>query len=108
MSNITQDNVNAVRNGIAFKLNYNVPYYATIQDATTVITDQDHFPYKRNFRGVYNDSSPTVFEREAGWRPRHDDCYKEMVTPTYYRPNYCWQAPCSTVFPCDAGAPISS
>jgi hypothetical protein len=105
---VTQNNINAVRDGIAHKLNYNVPFYGSIQDTSNVITDQDHFPYNRYFRGVYNESKPIVFEREAGWRPRNDACYKQIVAPTYYRPKYCWEGPCSTIYPCDPEGPVSA
>jgi hypothetical protein len=100
-NHINRDNVDAIKNQIAYKLNYSTPFYATIQNATATITDQDQFPYQRYFRGVYNDTTPTVMEREAGWRPRYDDCYKQIVTPTYYRPNFCWEGPCSTIYPCN-------
>lgn len=100
-------NVDAVRDQIARKLNYSTPFYATIQNATATITDQDQFPYQRYFRGVHNQHQPTVFEREAGWRPRNDNCYKQILTPTYYRPEFCWEGPCTTVYPCDPNIPPS-
>lgn len=35
----------------------------------TTLTDMDHFPYRRFFRGVYYESEPVIFGREAGYRP---------------------------------------
>ena len=98
--NYTQSNVDAVRSQIGSKLNYNVPYYATMPSAGSVLTDMDQFPYKRFFRGVYYEDTPTVFEREAGWRPRKDECYVELVVPDIKRAHYCWEYPCTTCKPC--------
>jgi hypothetical protein len=102
---ITQNNVDAIRYQIGYKLNYNVPYYATRNTTGSVITDMDQFPYKRYFRGVYYEDTPTIFEREAGWRPRHDECYTDLVVPTICKPNYCWEYPCSTCVRCKGKAP---
>ena len=75
-------------------------YFPTSEQSSSVITDQDHFPYKRYFRGVYDSPYPTIMEREAGFRPRNDNCYKPMGNPEAKKVDYCWQYPCSTVFPC--------
>ena len=80
-----------------------MPYYATVKEAGEVLTDYDTFPYPRWFRGVYDSPVPIVAEREAGWRPRHDSCYKmekpcSEVASKY--PNHCMQSACSTVYPC--------
>ena len=98
---INMQNVNAVRQGIAQKINYNCPYYPTIDDATSVVTDQDHHPYTRFFRGEYNVADPIVFEREAGFRTRNDNCYRLNCAGTPVRkPEYCLTIPCSTTLPC--------
>ena len=95
-------NVGNVRTQIARKKDPN-PYHATTQQAVQVITDYDTFPYPRYYRGVPDSSVPIVAEREAGWRPRHDGCYRvnqpPSMTPGPY-PNHCFQSACSTVFPC--------
>lgn len=99
-SYITQQNVNNVRAQILQK-QQSCPYYATVGDASSVITDYDTFPYPRWFRGVYSSDLPIVAEREAGWRPRHDDCYR--VNKPYSNmpyPDHCFESACSTVFPC--------
>lgn len=94
-------NVNAVRQGIAQKINYNCPYYPTIDDATSVVTDFDTFPYPRYYRGEYNVADPIVFEREAGFRTRNDNCYRmTCMSLPKRRPQYCWQNSCSVVLPC--------
>ena len=66
-----------------------------------VLTDYDTFPYPRYWRGISESYNPIVSEREAGWRPRMDSCYKikpfiEEVSP----PNICFQSSCSTIYPC--------
>lgn len=100
MSDLTTNNVNSVRYQIGLKLNYNVPYYATRDATASALTDMDHFPYKRYFRGVYYENNPIVMEREAGFRPRRDSCYTRLSIPEPNPPNYCWEYPCSTVKPC--------
>jgi len=101
---ISNQNVDAVRRQIQYKLNYNSPYYATPCAMKQVMTDYDNFPYQRFYRGVYNRTAPTVIEREAGWRVWNNPCYRELVTPDVKPTAYCWQYPCSTVFPCDKKA----
>jgi hypothetical protein len=97
---INRENIGSVRHQISQKLK-NKPYFATMEDARSVVTDMDHYPYTRFFRGVYNKSQPVVFEREAGWRPIRDYCYAgacPVGTDTY--PNNCFEAACSTTLPC--------
>lgn len=69
-----------------------------------VLTDFDHFPYGRFFRGVPTASYPIVMDREAGWRPREDRCYQVVkpITPGV-QPEVCFEAACSTVYPCYPG-----
>ena len=95
-------NVENIRYQISKKTE-SFPYYATLETATSVLTDKDTFPYQRAWRGEPHSTHPIVAEREAGWRPRHDKCYKvqpsvnDMIS-SY--PDHCFEAPCSTVFPC--------
>ena len=78
-----------------------MPYYATNKEC--VLTDQDHFPYTRYYRGIVGISKPVIFEREAGYRTINNNCYSTQVntTPTA-RPTYCYQSACSTIYPCIA------
>ena len=97
---INYDNVKNVRRLIAKKQSC-FPFLATEPQATSAITDMDHFPYTRFYRGNPNSSRPTVFEREAGWRPTNNQCYKALLRPTEEGyPNHCFSSACSTVFPC--------
>ena len=101
-SDVNKLNVQAVRRGIALK-ERSEPWLPTVSDTEGVVTDYDHFPYGRYFRGQYNAVAPIVAEREAGWRQREDDCYELQqprceVDDSY--PNHCFQVPCSTIFPC--------
>jgi hypothetical protein len=93
-------NVNSVRKQINRK-KASSPYYATNSQSAEVITDHDTFPYPRYYQGIPKSNVPIIAEREAGWRPRHDDCYK-LNTPSHQLqyPNNCFQAACSTVYPC--------
>ncbi len=90
------------------KTQYNVPFYGTRELAESVFTQQDHFPYKYWFRGQYASPVPIVAERSAGYRPRFDRCYKQLNVPTPCNPQYCWNYPCSTIWPCRAGQAIQS
>ena len=94
------NNIDSIHYQIDHKLNYNVPYYATRESTQTIVTDMDHFPYKRYFRGVYYENKPVVMDREAGFRPRRDSCYTLNSVPSPNKPNYCWEYPCSSVRPC--------
>ena len=92
---------NSLNYQIRQKNNYNQPYYASDKTITYFITDLDHFPYKRNFRGIYNFSYPVVNERQVGWRARDDSCYKYINNNVSTKKTFCWQYPCSTLFPCN-------
>jgi hypothetical protein len=96
---INDDNVLSVRQQIFLKKGH-LPYFGTKNCAESVITDMDNFPYTRFFRGVYYSPDPVVFEREAGWRPQRNSCYKGSCYSESPYPNHCFESPCSTVYPC--------
>ena len=99
-NNINNLNVNNVRYQIEQKKNY-LPYYATLNDGSAVLTDYDHFPYTRYFRGNPYSTRPIVAEREAGWRPVYNKCYSvEDPTVVVNQNKNCFEAACSTVYPC--------
>lgn len=100
---LNQNNRGIIQFQINQKMQYDIPFYATQEFAQSTLTDMDEFPYKRFYRGVYNSSTPIVFEREAGWRPLHNNCYKQIGNPKNCEHPYCWQYPCSTVYPCHVG-----
>jgi hypothetical protein len=88
-------NIESIRKQIKLKQGYK-PHYGTINDASSIITDMDHFPYTRFYRGVPSSTYPIVFEREAGWRPNRDSCYG--VGNCHHKseyPNHCFQYACS-------------
>lgn len=97
---LNQQSIESVRNQIAMKISSR-PYFANGDTVDNVITDMDHHPYSRWFRGVYYYPEPVVMEREAGWRPRRDACY-EVIAPSQppMEPHHCFEAPCTTTFPC--------
>ena len=97
---VTNANIAAVRKQIHLKKGCE-PYYGTINQADAVVTDMDHHPYTRFYRGVYDSHQPVVFEREAGWRPQRDSCYSvNKCNQSSPYPNHCFEAACSTVYPC--------
>jgi hypothetical protein len=87
---------------IAKKRDLSKPYMSTEKTQSLVLTDFDHFPYTRWWRGNIDSSRPIVAEREAGWRPRQDACYQNMPNRPEPLPlvDWCFETPCSTVFPC--------
>jgi hypothetical protein len=104
MDNLTVDldqkSINFIRSQIKYKTSDN-PYFANIDSVANVVTDMDHQPYTRWFRGVYYYPEPVIMEREAGWRPIHNNCYNLEQPPIQDSlPNHCFEAPCSTTFPC--------
>ena len=93
-------NIANIKNEIAKKKGYN-PYFATTIQSVQVLTDHDTFPYPRYFRGVPTSFVPIIAEREAGWRPRRDECYKPCKDSYHTEmPNLCFQSACSTFRPC--------
>jgi hypothetical protein len=102
MATINDQNIQNIRAQIDQKKKC-APFLATINQTAEVITDYDTFPYPRWFRGVPQSSHPIIAEREAGWRTRQDQCYRvlqPMVDVSCTYPNHCFEAACSTVFPC--------
>jgi len=78
------------------------PYLANGRTVSHVITDMDHHPYSRWFRGVYYYPDPVIMEREAGFRPIENGCYSANVRRSASpEPKYCFEPPCNTIFPCN-------
>ena len=98
---IDDSNVYNVRQQIILKKG-SKPYLSNINNSTRVITDYDTFPYPRWYRGIPNSSQAIVAEREAGWRPRHDSCYKVLIPndKNSEYPNHCFEGSCSVTYPC--------
>lgn len=97
---ITSNNIELLRTQISKKIS-SVPYFATNNLARGVITDMDHHPYSRWFRGVYYNPEPIVMEREAGWRPLENNCYNLIIPPQKeIAPEHCFEVPCTTTLPC--------
>lgn len=97
---INSSNIAHIRSQIHAK-NGTEPYRATVADTLSTITDYDTFPYPRWWRGVAEYPYPIVAEREAGWRVRHDDCYKpNRIYVNESVPTLCFQSSCSTIYPC--------
>tara|TARA_A100001011_G_C14307269_1_gene843732 strand:+ start:3122 stop:3493 length:372 start_codon:yes stop_codon:yes gene_type:complete len=72
---INYNNVNSIREQIKKKQD-SFPYYSTYNNALSVITDYDTWPYPRRFRGIPASAAPIVMEREAGWRAVYNNAYK--------------------------------
>lgn len=93
-------NESQVYNNIRKKTYYGQPFYATNQTVGNVITDFDDFTYDRYYRGVYQSNKPVIIEREAGYRKVENNCYKYNSSYKSEYPTHCFEAPCSTVYPC--------
>jgi hypothetical protein len=99
MSTKESANIVSIRKQISIKNGYN-PYYATVNDTKSVITDMDHFPYTRFFTGIPTSSEPVVFKREAGWNSNFSNSSPNESTKENIYPNHCFQGSCSTTYPC--------
>ena len=97
---VTNSNEFHVNRIIQAKMNCNTPYYATDRDMNLVVNDMDHFPYRRFYRADQEASLPVVMEREAGFRPRRELCYRQRFDVDVKKPTFCWEFPCSTFKPC--------
>ena len=93
---------NPVRDNIYHKIFG--PYSSRIvhEELNSVFTDMDHFPYTRFFRGNYESTSPTVFEREAGVVVHDNMGYVNEYgkSNVSFKPNWCFETACSTRTPC--------
>ena len=60
-------NVENIKEQINRKKDIN-PYFSTKENIKGIITDHDHFPYRRFYRGKAELDKAVVIDREAGWR----------------------------------------
>ena len=97
---LNQHSIESIRREINKKTS-SMPYFANSETIENTITDMDHHPYTRWFRGVYYSEEPIIIEREAGWRPIRNSCYA-LVMPVEETsdPQHCFEAPHTTTFPC--------
>ena len=61
----TMNSIDLIRKQIQNKINYDSPSYFNLNGPEylhNTITDMDHFPYKRFYRGQYDKTYPTVME----------------------------------------------
>jgi hypothetical protein len=84
---------------IHLKNMYACPYESLANDVTHVVTDVDHFPYTRFYRGVYNNVHPQIWMREAGFKRIGETPSKSHLL-YFVSPNKGpAQIPCSTILP---------
>lgn len=91
--------IQSVRDMIKAK-NSSQPFLATNNIISNSLTDMDHHPYSRWYRGVYYYPDPVIMERQVGWRPIEQQCYNVNVTYEVSEPINCFENPCTTMFPC--------
>ena len=97
---LNETSIESVRAAIARKTSSG-PYFANGNTIRNSITDMDHQPYQRFFRGVYYYPDPVVFEREAGYRPMQSECYNIVAKKVVEEPpDHCFEVACSTILPC--------
>jgi hypothetical protein len=100
---ITNDRTIAFINREIQRKTNSTPYMSNGKAVTNVLTDMDHQPYTRWFRGVYYYPEPIVMEREAGWRTVNNLCYNVIAPLGPQDPdNHCYEVPCGTIYPCFA------
>jgi uncharacterized membrane protein len=82
----------------------NLVYYPTASTVRNIHSGMDHFPYTKFFRGDYKSNTVNVYDRMAGFTPLRDCRYQPRVIETpNTQPTYCWEAPCSVIYPCGVG-----
>lgn len=94
------NNESNVYSNIIKKNTYGKSFYATNKTVSNILTDFDDFTYDRFYRGVYQIDKPVIIEREAGYRLVENNCYKNVTSFKPEYPKHCFEAPCSTVYPC--------
>ena len=99
-SKLNEKSINSIQRQIEMKTSSD-PYFATNKTVLNSITDMDHTPYTRWYRGVYYYPDPIVMEREAGWRNINNTCYTVKKDPYVDEtPKHCFEVACTTNFPC--------
>jgi hypothetical protein len=93
-------NYKSVYQNIEKKNSYGKSFYATNKTIGSIITDFDDFAYDRFYRGVYQSNEPVIIEREAGYRQVENNCYRTLPSYKSEYPTHCFEAPCSTTYPC--------
>lgn len=97
MDPIAMHNRAYIRRQIEQKNRCCLPYTAYAQDVRRVVTDVDHFPYTRFYRGEFNDTRPHVWEREAGYHPLQQNAYNPHLLYIRSPHESPTQIPCTTV-----------
>ena len=91
---ILNTNIENVKRQIKLKNDYasGTPYFATSQNNNNVMTEFDHFPFTRYWKGIPLSEYNFVDGREAGWRTRRDKCYEGCTTARpMLPPDLCYQ-----------------
>ena len=84
-------NIENIKRQIFIKNNGSNPYFATTLNNKNVITEYDHFPFTRYWKGKPLADNVYVDGREAGFRIRDDKCYKGCNVSEVVKPNVCFQ-----------------
>lgn len=80
------------------KKNQSQPFHVYIEDVPEIHSDIDHFPYLQFYRGKYLDSTPHVFDRNAGYSLSKQIRYELPVVDD--KPHHSFQTACNTILPC--------
>lgn len=69
------------------------------EDVRMIPTQVDHFPYLKFYRGQFMETSPHVFNRDAGFALQDSQRLTYNMTPTTTKFEVPFQIPCSTILP---------
>lgn len=69
------------------------------EDVRNIPTPVDHFPYLKFYRGQFMETSPHVFNRDAGFALRSPQRLTYNITPKTTNLEVPFQIPCSTILP---------
>lgn len=91
-----------IKNQIQEKKKYQKPYFATTETINTIIGETTgNFPYNDFFKGQYDKTSPTFFERKGGYVPPNT-CYtdnKQNVKQSDQKLHVLFQTATNIVYP---------
>jgi hypothetical protein len=68
-SNVYNRDSSDVLECVKARKNSFTPFYPTGKEIKLMLVDNDHFPYRRFFRGEYDNPEPVIHGRYGGYRP---------------------------------------
>lgn len=100
---VSKQNIENVRSMIQRKVSLigKQNFYVQEKEMKGVVSDVDHLPYTRFYRGNPFTNEAIQWDGDSGHRPRMNSFYTPNIVQSEDLPeSLCYQSPCSTVHPC--------